>query len=480
MVSWESEAFALLTLSGVTLRSRKTSYNKAGTLTLEFISLSPEIQAILNRDVFLILRIDSDEFPIDPRRVIVLTASVGDERTYIFHGTDSDPEELELHIHNVGAQELQRREDVDTMEGIFSEYADFRDGSSIQNSIFLTDDTPQDLRGHLVLVNQDSGEIIGEVDKKISVHEDPALSKGQEDEPVVIEISEDEEEWKGKAIEVFARKIPADEQDWMTKSAKLVSQGISSSTNLLVNVISSASSYYIAHSAPASASSSRSSSAAPSSFQSKAVALVSSSNTQTGLAHAHALTGQAVKISGKTLEVVDGLISRIIGGRSSAKTANPSASTSSLPPAYSKSPSPIPSMDQKPPLPPRSVSSTTMLSQSSELEKPPLPSQARAITTPPPPLPPRSLKKDLSKLILSADLILSTLDESAKQLLDVGGRNATRMVNHRYGSEAAQSTALVAGSVKNVGLVYIDLRGVGRKAIIRKVGKQFVKNQLKR
>ncbi|KAF9058915.1 hypothetical protein BDP27DRAFT_1503286 [Rhodocollybia butyracea] len=288
-----------------------------------------------------------------------------------------------------------------------------------ERTIFLTDDAPQDLRGHLVLVNQDSVEIIGEIDKNISVHEDPALSKGQEDEPVATEISEDKEEWKAKAIEVFARKIPADLLDDKICEAGQVPFRPDVSIFL---------SFFIG------------------------------------------------STYGKTLELVNGLISRIIEGRSSANTANPSASTLSLPPAYSKSLSPIPPMDQKPPLPPRSVSST-MLSQSSELEKLPLPSQARAITTPPPP--PCSLKKDLSKLILSADLILSTLDESAEQLLDVGGRNATRMVNHRYGSEAAQSTALMAGSVKNVGLVYIDLR-VGKKAIIRKVGKQLVKNQLKR
>lgn len=221
-----SEAFVLLSIDGVTIRSRHSSFSQSGTLAVECISISPQVQAALDRSMFLVLRINSNEFPLDPRRVITLTAQAGG-RTYVFSGTESDPEELELRIPDVdieswteNSQELQRREDIDALEGIFSEYAQYQDLSSQTPSL---KDTPQDYRGHLVLINQDSGDIIGEVDQKISVHEDAALShpeKGHEHDPVVIEIPEDEEE--GKAIEVFARTIPPNEQDWITSSAKVV------------------------------------------------------------------------------------------------------------------------------------------------------------------------------------------------------------------------------------------------------------------
>lgn len=49
---------------------------------------------------------------------------------------------------------------------------------------------------------------------------------------------------------------------------------------------------------------------------------------------------------------------------------------------------------------------------------------------------------------------------------------------YSYGTDAAQSTALIAGTVRNVALVYIDMKGVGRKAIIKRVGKQYVKSKL--
>lgn len=221
------EAFVLLTLPGVTLRSRRTSILHSGTLAVESISIPAQVQAAINRNMFLILCIDSEEIPLDPRRVITLTASTAEGRTYVFSGTDSDPEELELCV-NMGSwmedyKESQRREDIDTLEGIFSEYAHYQDISSAYSEAPSLKDTPQDYRGQLVLVHQDSGDIIGEVDRKVSVHEDAALShpeKGHEQDPIVIEIQQDEDD--GEAIEVFARTIPADEQDWITTSAKLV------------------------------------------------------------------------------------------------------------------------------------------------------------------------------------------------------------------------------------------------------------------
>ena len=46
----------------------------------------------------------------------------------------------------------------------------------------------------------------------------------------------------------------------------------------------------------------------------------------------------------------------------------------------------------------------------------------------------------------------------------------------RYGADAAQSASMMTGTAKNIGLVYIDMRGVGRKAIVKRVTKEYVKN----
>ncbi|KAJ3813623.1 hypothetical protein F5876DRAFT_73732 [Lentinula aff. lateritia] len=492
MVYSRDSGFVLLNIPNVRIRSQQSSYSESGTLTIECIYVTPEGQAAIDRNVFLILRINSsNEIPLDPRRMITFTAQVqgAHGQMYVLHGTDSDPEVLELYapvFDSNDANALQRQEDLDTLQGIFTEYTGLTEVTSahVSHSMPISTNSP-DLRGHLVLVNEHSGDIIGEVDQRVTVHEDPDIShlgNGHEHGPVVIEINQDEE---GQAIEAFARAIPTGQEDWMTKSARLVSQGISQTTNLLVNVVSSASSNYVNRSSPSLSTVSGAKSSPSSSSSSKAVAFISSSRTRTGLTHAHAVTAQAVKVSGKTLSVIDDMIGKMIGTKGSSNTPRGISKTSTVmpsssftdvvnippPPPYSTSPNPF-TDSVKPPLPPRKA---PLLSQSGS-EKPPLP--PRSISTPAtaPPVSSSTLTAK-AKLILSADLILSTLDQSVKQLIDVGGRSATRVVGHQYGSEAAQNTALIAGTVRNVALVYIDMRGVGRKALIKRVGKQYLKSK---
>jgi hypothetical protein len=51
--------------------------------------------------------------------------------------------------------------------------------------------------------------------------------------------------------------------------------------------------------------------------------------------------------------------------------------------------------------------------------------------------------------------------------------------SHKYGPEAAQATQLLGGSVRNVALVYVDVRGIGRQALLKSTAKGFVKTTLK-
>ena len=84
------------------------------------------------------------------------------------------------------------------------------------------------------------------------------------------------------------------------------------------------------------------------------------------------------------------------------------------------------------------------------------------------------------RLLISADLLLSTFDNSIKQFVHVGSDNLGRAVAHKYGKEAAESAGLLTGTAKNVVAVYIDMRGVGRRAIIKRVGKEVLKQRLKK
>jgi spartin len=68
---------------------------------------------------------------------------------------------------------------------------------------------------------------------------------------------------------------------------------------------------------------------------------------------------------------------------------------------------------------------------------------------------------------------------SGKNLLTSSGGAASTMVGHRYGDEAGSIAAELAGGVKNVGLVYIDVTGVSRRAVIKSVAKGMVVGKVK-
>ncbi|KAF9257386.1 hypothetical protein L218DRAFT_1006249 [Marasmius fiardii PR-910] len=271
----------------------------------------------------------------------------------------------------------------------------------------------EDLRGRILLRDEDSGEIVGELDKKVMVKEDPSMyKKGHEDDPVVIEIPEDAYLTDDEtAIEAFARNVPPDQHDWMTKSATLASHAITETTNLIVRGISTASSYYISHSTPSST---------PSPTSSRTAAFLSSDRTRKGLTKVHAASAKALQASSGAINFVDQAIYRVAGGKKSENLVG---------------------------------------------------QEGQALPTP------KTLGRR-ARFVLSADLILSTIEESTKKLIAVGADHGDAMVRHKYGPEAAESSASIAKTAKNVGLVYIDLQGIGRKAIVKRVAKVYVKNKV--
>ena len=80
----------------------------------------------------------------------------------------------------------------------------------------------------------------------------------------------------------------------------------------------------------------------------------------------------------------------------------------------------------------------------------------------------------LNKSMIAFSTIADGIDQSARQLLTSGSTAATTVVGHRYGNEARDIAADLAGGVKNVGLVYVDAAGVSRKAVIKSVAKGMV------
>ena len=76
--------------------------------------------------------------------------------------------------------------------------------------------------------------------------------------------------------------------------------------------------------------------------------------------------------------------------------------------------------------------------------------------------------------MIAFSTIADGIATSGKQLLVTGGAAASTVVGHKYGDQAGSIAADLAGGVKNVGLVYIDVAGVSRRAVIKSVAKGMV------
>ena len=77
----------------------------------------------------------------------------------------------------------------------------------------------------------------------------------------------------------------------------------------------------------------------------------------------------------------------------------------------------------------------------------------------------------LNKSLIAFETIADSIDTSTKQLLGTTSNAATNIVRHKYGDQAADISHGLGSTVRNVGLVYVDARGVTRKALIKGAAK---------
>jgi spartin len=115
-------------------------------------------------------------------------------------------------------------EDLDSFEVLLRQYGSLRaDDTALTNvsaTPLGTKDTaplPEEMRGRLVLVNQDNGEVVGELDENIDVEADGKVASDNKDKPVILDFGN---EIAGYAPKVKVQTVPEDElDDWMLKSA---------------------------------------------------------------------------------------------------------------------------------------------------------------------------------------------------------------------------------------------------------------------
>ncbi|KAL1662014.1 hypothetical protein GGF50DRAFT_129074 [Schizophyllum commune] len=602
------EAFILLTLPSASLTTN--GFTHSGDLQLQHITANvPDESGAVHEEVFLVLRLRELEIALDPDRPVSLSTADLLRRIYTFGASSGDAaDEIQLAV-----PASTPADGLETLDTVLSQYfprfenegalaiesmtalPETLNGDAMRPVPHIDSAQADKLRGHLVLVNEDSGEIVGQLDQRVPVREDPAL-RGSRD-PVVVEVPDEAglSEHDANARELFVRAIPPEQQNWMTKGAGLASYAISTGASLIAKGMGAAADYYVAHGAKSpdhpdsralgngadgsstnafdGSSTPTAKPALPPRSTSRTMTMLTSPRTRQNMQRAHKYTGTAVKASAKTVAAVDELIRRAVYGKekngSSAASgtagkgkgkrlaaaaaaqsqsapagsghstpggySTPSAAASSTslaaPPPYTSGQSYL--APEKPKLPPRRspspgatgsvpypvytsgkgasapaspyATSPALYAPSSVppwTSGPPSPHPGygdgnetgpppRGTSGPPPgvagsggsgapgappPLPPRELKTR-DRVLLSADLILSTIDDSTRQLIEAGVVNFGKVMGHRYGKDAGETSTMAARTAQNVGLVYIDLSGLGRRALIKRAGKHYVKSK---
>ncbi|OAV96574.1 hypothetical protein PTTG_01011 [Puccinia triticina 1-1 BBBD Race 1] len=92
--------------------------------------------------------------------------------------------------------------------------------------------------------------------------------------------------------------------------------------------------------------------------------------------------------------------------------------------------------------------------------------------------PPSGARGYVHKGLVAFNTVMDSLETGGKKVLATAGDTTTEVVTHAYGAEAGQIAHRANHAVRNVGLVYIDARGVTRRAILKSVGKAAVRGRM--
>jgi len=81
--------------------------------------------------------------------------------------------------------------------------------------------------------------------------------------------------------------------------------------------------------------------------------------------------------------------------------------------------------------------------------------------------------------VAALSTVMEGLATGTKTVFSDTGDAATTALSHKYGQEAGQMAASLGGGLRNVGLVYVDITGIPRKAVIRSLAKGVIVGRVK-
>lgn len=251
-------SLTLLTLPDVAFTTSTTSED--GTLTLELRTGSREKE----KDVAtLILRLNAHAHTVEPASVVTLVIAQDGRRTYSFDVGGGEkrekPQVVRVVVRPPTEDVPHIAQDIETFDHLLTQYADLswsydqavvppplpaRSSPAPSEhhanlKVNVEEAKPVDdpaLRGRLVLMDETSGEVVGELPQTLNIHEDLSVARNEKgSDAVVLEMHPDmydactgvralgaEGEDLKEARDVIIRAVPPEERDWILKGATLI------------------------------------------------------------------------------------------------------------------------------------------------------------------------------------------------------------------------------------------------------------------
>lgn len=277
--------------------------------------------------------------------------------------------------------------------------------------------------GKIELMDE-NGKVLGIVQGNFSVHEADSMSEpGNEKTPVLIEFPPEpsiETERQDLDVDVLS----ADEKrDWMIRGADMISHTIIKTSEFVGGKIQGAADSYISKT-PAAGSSGYST---PTSEKGEAGRdfVKIGPKTQQGIQNLHQWSGQAVQVSAKTT----GAILRVAGNVGD-KIGKKTGIQRKVNPDGTYGP------------------------------------------------PPTGIKGFINRSLIAANTVLDGVDAGVQTLLYTSGEAASNVVGHKYGDDARQAADGIGRTGKNVFIIYKDVRGVRRSALLKAARSRIMKAKL--
>ncbi|WVW84011.1 hypothetical protein I302_106037 [Kwoniella bestiolae CBS 10118] len=492
-----------------------------GHQTANPFSPSPADPPIPTHDFWLVIKVGPTfEMPIVPNQPMIPSRDK-DGLVYTVPSPHIPNASVSFVIHLPSSQ--ADLEDLDSFEVLLKQYGCLAKESTALNGLAppaLSSSggemlAPEEMRGRIVLINEDNGQVVGELEQTFDVEEDKRLMSEDKNKPVMLDFGYQRE--GDDILKVKVKTVPEEDlDDWLLRGAHKVSQGILSFGSWSSRQMISGADMYIRNSTP------------------RPEPVKFSPQTKQNIVKVHNGSIKAATVTKTTIGKITGVISTAAGKgytygykpaveayRKSSTPGPPlpprsATATGTIPVPYAaRTPTGAPPIPAKPaylhghatsPVPPSPTQygavghtipvpsqTDTKLAEEQRFNAPP-PSYGEKFTSEPsnyspgpsrPQTPSSSTstaqpkkKALLGRILLAGEVVLTSLEATAHDLINNGTIAASSAAGHKYGAEAGEATALVGGSVKNVAVVYIDVAGVGRRAVLKSTAKGFVKAKL--